>query len=128
LTRKVTNPLSLLQDICSLADFLILLLVALAVHLEAPEKVLSEERASRLATNQYLAEEKAARQLADRSAWSYQKANATLNQDLQSAQASVTATMEKLSSKSLALDFVVIPEREVQLNLQKVDEEKKAQE
>jgi hypothetical protein len=76
LTRKVTNPLSLLQDICSLADFLILLLVALAVHLEAAEKVLSEERASRLATNQYLAEEKAARQLADRSAWSYQKANA----------------------------------------------------
>jgi hypothetical protein len=128
LTRKVTNPLSLLQDICSLADFLILLLVALAVHLEAAEKVMSEERASRLATNQYLAEEKAARQLADRSAWSYQKANATLNQDLQSAQASVTATMEKLSSKSSALDFVVIPEREVQLNLQKVDEEKKAQE
>jgi hypothetical protein len=128
LTRKVTNPLSLLQDICSLADFLILLLVALVVHLEAAEKVLSEERASRLATNQYLAEEKAARQLADRSAWSYQKANATLNQDLQSAQASVTATMEKLSSKSSALDFVVIPEREVQLNLQKVDEEKKAQE
>jgi hypothetical protein len=34
LIGMVTNPLSLLQDICSLAGFLIFILVALAAHLE----------------------------------------------------------------------------------------------
>jgi hypothetical protein len=53
--------------------------------------------------------------------------NAALNRDLQSAQASVTATMEKLSYKSSALDLAVIQEQ-AQINLQKLDEEKKAQE
>jgi hypothetical protein len=43
-------------------------------------------------------------------------------------QASITATMEKLSFKSLALDLAVIQEREAQINLQKLDEEKKARE
>jgi hypothetical protein len=54
--------------------------------------------------------------------------NAALNRDLQSAQASVTATMEKLSYKSSALDLAVIQEHKAQINLQKLDEEKKAQE
>jgi predicted RNA-binding protein YlxR (DUF448 family) len=128
LIEKVTNPLSLLQDICSFVDFLILVLVTLAARLEADEKVMSEERAAWLAINQSLAEKKVARQIADRSARSYQEANTALNQDLQSVQAFVTATMEKLSSKSSALDLAVIWEREVQINLQKLDEEKKAQE
>jgi hypothetical protein len=35
--------------------------------------------------------------------------------------------MEKLSSKSLALDLAVIRERETQINLQKLDGKKKAQ-
>jgi hypothetical protein len=64
--QEVTNPLSLLQDICSFVNFLILVLVALAARLEAAEKALSEERAARLATNQSLAEEKAAQQIVDR--------------------------------------------------------------
>jgi hypothetical protein len=128
LIGKVTNPLSLLQDICSFADFLILVLIALADRLEVAEKALSEERAAQLATNQSLDEEKAARKIVDRSSRSYQVANASLNQDLQSVQAFIAATMEKLSSKSSAFDLTVIQEREPQINLQKLDEEKKAQE
>jgi hypothetical protein len=47
---------------------------------------------------------------------------------LQSAKASIIATKEKLSSKSVALDDMVIREREAQIKLQTLDEEKKAQE
>jgi hypothetical protein len=61
-----------------------------------------------LATDQSLAEEKVVWQIADQALRSSQEANATLNWDLQSTQASVTATMEKLSSKSSALDLAVI--------------------
>jgi hypothetical protein len=67
LNRKVASPPSLLQDTCSFADLLILVLVALTVQLEAAEKSLSEERATRLATDQSLAKEKAIWQIADQS-------------------------------------------------------------
>jgi hypothetical protein len=51
-----------------------------------------------------------------------------LNWDLQSAQACITATMEKLSSKSATLDHVVIWEDEAHIKLQTLGDEKKAQE
>jgi hypothetical protein len=51
-----------------------------------------------------------------------------LNQDLVSAQASLTATKEKLSSKSSALDRVMIKEREAQIKLEATEEKRKAQE
>jgi hypothetical protein len=60
-----------------------------------------------LAIDKSLAEEKVARQIVDLALWSSQEANAALNQDLQLVQASVNATMKKLSSKSSALDLVV---------------------
>jgi hypothetical protein len=74
--------------------------------------VLSEEKAARLATDQSL-------QASD-------VAKAALAQDLQSVQASLTATMKKLISKSSALDFVVIREREAEIMLQVVEEKIKA--
>jgi hypothetical protein len=43
-------------------------------------------------------------------------------------QASLTATKEKLSSKSSALDCVVIREHEVQIKLEVAEEKRKAQE
>jgi exonuclease VII large subunit len=110
------------------ADILILVFWALTARLEAAEKALSEERAAQLAAAQSLAEEKPTWQITDQSSRSYQEANAALNWDLQSAQASITVTMEKLSSKSSALDLAVIWEREAQINLQRLGEEKKAKE
>jgi hypothetical protein len=65
-----------------------------------------------LATDQFLAEEKAVRQIVGQALRSSQEANATLNWVLQTAQSSISATMEKLSSKSSALDLVVIRESE----------------
>jgi hypothetical protein len=77
----------------------------------------SEERAGRLATDQSLAEEKAAWQIVDQALRSSQETAASLTQDLQSAQASIIVTMEKLSFKPSALDHTVIREREAQINL-----------
>jgi hypothetical protein len=85
----------------------------------------SEERAGRLATDQSLAEEKAAWQIVDQALRSSQETAASLTQDLQSAQASIIVTMEKLSFKPSALDHTVIREREAQINFR---EEKKAHE
>jgi hypothetical protein len=51
-----------------------------------------------------------------------------LNQDLLSTHASLTATEEKLSSKSSALDHVVIKEREAHIKLKATEEKMKAQE
>jgi hypothetical protein len=74
--------------------------------------VLFEEKATRLATDQSL-------QASD-------VAKAALAQDLQSVQASLTATMKKLISKSSALDFAVIREREAEIMLQVAEKKIKA--
>jgi hypothetical protein len=58
LIGKVRNPHSLLQDVCSFADCLILVLIALTARLEAVEKARSKERAA-------LTEKKAAQLIAD---------------------------------------------------------------
>jgi hypothetical protein len=47
-----------------------------------------------------------------------------LNQDFLSAQTSLAATQEKLSSKSSTLDHVVIREREAQIKLEAAEEKK----
>jgi hypothetical protein len=72
--------------------------------------------------------ERAARQVADQTLQASQETNAPMNWDLQSAQASITGTREKLSSKAAALDEMVIRERETQIKLQILGDEKKVQE
>jgi hypothetical protein len=103
-------------------------LVTLTAQLEAAEKALSKEKDARLAANRFLAEEKAARQIANQHRWAFEEATVALTYDLLSAQASITATMEKLAAKSSALDITVIQEREVELKLQTYEEKRKAQE
>jgi hypothetical protein len=78
--RWILQYVESLKDICSFADLLILVLVALITRLEAVKKVMSE--AARLAADQFLAEEKAAQQAADQSPRSSQETNAALNRDL----------------------------------------------
>jgi hypothetical protein len=75
-----------------------------------------------------LADEKATRRSTDQSLQAFEEANATLNHDLLSVHASLTATKEKLSSKSSALDHVVIKECEAQIKLEAAEEKMKAQE
>jgi hypothetical protein len=92
--------------------------VALTTALTAARKVLSEEKVARSAAdrarsaaNWALAEEKTARQVVDQSLQSSNEANALLAQELESTRASLTATTDKLSSKSSALDHAVIREQ-----------------
>jgi hypothetical protein len=80
-----------------------------------------------LAADRTSAEEKTARQVADQSPWASKEAKAALAHDLQSAQASLIAITEKSISKSSALDFALIREREVTIKLQATKEKIKAQ-
>jgi hypothetical protein len=95
LNGKVTSPLSLLQDIYSFVDFFIFIYVALIAKLEAAEKTLADERATRLVVvwslvdekttrliaNRSLADERIVRQAADQSLQGSEEANAPLNLD-----------------------------------------------
>jgi Zn-dependent membrane protease YugP len=61
LIGKVIDLFSMLQASNFFADFIIFVLVALMVELDAVKKALSEEKIARLVIDQSLAEEKAAR-------------------------------------------------------------------
>jgi hypothetical protein len=85
-------------------------LVTMTAQLVATKKALSEEKASRTATDRSVTEEKAACQTTEQSLRTFDEAWADLAWDLESNQASLTATTSKLASKSSALDIVVIRE------------------
>jgi hypothetical protein len=87
-------------------------LASLTIQLEIAKKALAEEKVARLAADKSLAEEKTTRRFAHKSLWAFEEAKAAFNQDLLSVHASLIATEEKFSSKSSALDRVVIKEQE----------------
>jgi hypothetical protein len=62
-----------------------------------------------------LAEEKTARQTTEQSLLSSNEANTLLVRELDSTWASLTATTEKLSSKSSALDHTMIREQQMKI-------------
>jgi hypothetical protein len=126
--KKVTDPPSLLQASSFFANFTISTLVALTAQLEAAEKALSEEKATRSAANRSLAEAKADRLIVNQALRASEEAKVALAQDLHSAQASLTATTEKLISESSALDFAVIGKRKTEIKLQASEEKREAQE
>jgi hypothetical protein len=78
---------------------------------------MSEEKATRLAVDRALAKKKAAQQTVDQSLLCSNEANALLARELESTQASLTATSDKLSSKSPALDTTVIQEQQIKIQL-----------
>jgi hypothetical protein len=90
----------------------------LSIELAAARKALSKEKAA----NRALAEEKAARQAIDQSLLSSNEANALLARELESTQASLTATTDKLSSNSSALDTTVIREQQIKIQLTACEE------
>jgi hypothetical protein len=100
----------------------------LTAKLETGEKALADERYARLIADRSLADERTARQAANQSLRTSQEANVALNLNLQSAWASIIASKEKLSSKSAALDEAGIQEREAQIKLQILADEKNAKE
>jgi hypothetical protein len=79
------------------------------------KKALSKEKAAQSAADQSLAEEKAAHQTIEQSFRAAEEAKADLAQNLEFSQASLTATMDKLASKSSALDHVMVREQKMEI-------------
>jgi hypothetical protein len=100
----VIDPFSLFSLLIFFSNFTILVLVALATKLAAAKEALSMEKTAQSTVE-------ATRQMAYKTLQASEEARAALMKDLQSVKASLTATMEKLASKSSALDFVVVWER-----------------
>jgi hypothetical protein len=97
-------------------------------NLKVAQKALSDEESARLRVENYLTEEKAARQDATQSLQQSNDANATLALELETAHTSLAATRDKLDSKSKALDFQVICADEVVLRLKNAESRLKATE
>jgi hypothetical protein len=79
--------------------------------------VLSEEKAAGSVVDWSLVEAKVAQLIVDQALRASEEAKVALARDLQFAQASLTTTIEKLISKSSALDFAVIGKREAEIKL-----------
>jgi chromosome segregation ATPase len=79
------------------------------------KKALAKEKAAWSPVDRTLAEEKATRHTAEQSLLNSNEAKALLAKELDSTRASLTTTTDKLSSKSSALDHVVI--RKQQMNI-----------
>jgi hypothetical protein len=75
-----------------------------------------------------LAEEKAAHRIAEQSLQTSDEARVNLAWDLESIQASLTATANKLASKSSALNTAVIQAHEMEIKLKAAKEKLKATE
>jgi hypothetical protein len=77
--------------------------------------MLSDEKVAQSATDRSLAEEKATRQVAEQDLQTSNDAKAELARELETGHTSLTATHDKLSIKSTALDTAVIQKDEVKI-------------
>jgi chromosome segregation ATPase len=81
-----------------------------------------------LAADWSLAEEKTTRHIAEQALQSFNDAKAELTRELESTKASLTATHDKLTSKSTTIDVVVIQEQQAKIQLATAEEKIKAAE
>jgi hypothetical protein len=93
----------------------------LTAQLAVAQKALFEEKLP----DRSLAEEKAARQIVEQSLWTSDEAKANLEWDLESVHASLTATTSKLATKSSTLDFAVVREQKMEIQLKATEEKLK---
>jgi hypothetical protein len=93
----------------------------LANNLKATQQALSDEKSVRLMAENFLAKERATRQVVEQSCQQSNDANAILVLELETAQTSLAAARDKLNSKSKALDFQVIRADEVVLRLKNAE-------
>jgi hypothetical protein len=89
---------------------------------------LFKEKTARPATDRSLAEEKTARHATKQALQNSNDAKAELTQELESTKASLTATHDKLTNKSAALDIMVIQEQQAKTQMMIADEKLKAAE
>jgi hypothetical protein len=91
----------------------------LAAQLETTQNALSKEKSSRSAIEKALAEERAAQEVVEQD---LKKSNKELSQKLEITNTSLTATRDKLASKSASLDNTVILRDEAKLLLAESEE------
>jgi hypothetical protein len=102
--------------------------IALTTQLAAVQEVLSKEKTTRLYADRSLAEEKTAWRAAEQALQNSNDAKAELTQELESTKAYLTATHDKLTSKSVALDVAVIREQQDKIQMMTAEEKLKAAE
>jgi chromosome segregation ATPase len=100
--------------------------VALITQLAAAQVALSKEKAARSAVNHSLAEKKTVWHTVEQALQNSNDDKAELTQELESTKASLTATHDKLTSKSSALDVTVIQEQQAKIQMMMAEEKLKA--
>jgi hypothetical protein len=91
----------------------------------AAQKALSKEKTVHSTIDKALAEERTARQVVEQALQSSKEANAKLAQELETTQAFLTATRDKLTAKSYALDTQVIQVNQGRIQLEKAEGKQK---
>jgi chromosome segregation ATPase len=89
---------------------------------------LSKEKDAQSAADRSLVEEKATQQAVEQALQSFDDGRAGLARELESTQASLTTTHDKLTTKAFALDTTVIREQQMKVQLMGAEEKLKAAE
>jgi hypothetical protein len=98
----------------------------LIAQLVTANKALYEEKVPRSTIDRSLAEEKAARQTAEQSFRAADEGKANFVWNLESAEASLTTTTNKLASKSSTPDHAVVWEQKMEIQVKAAEEKLKA--
>jgi hypothetical protein len=85
--------------------------VALITQMIVMQEALAKQKTARSTANRSLAKEKIVHHAVEQALQNSNDAKAKLTQELESTKASLTATHDKLTSKSAALDVAVIQEQ-----------------
>jgi DNA repair exonuclease SbcCD ATPase subunit len=102
--------------------------VALTTQLAVAQEALSKEKTAWSVVDRSLAEEKTTHHATEQALQNSNDAKAELTQELESTKASLTATHDKLTSKSAALDVAVIQEQQAKIQMKMAEEKLKAAE
>jgi hypothetical protein len=94
----------------------------------ATQEALSKEKTAQSVVDRSLVEEKTARHVVEQALQGSNDAKAKLTRQLESTKASLTTTHDKLTSKSAALDVMVIREQQAKIQLTTAEEKLKADE
>jgi DNA repair exonuclease SbcCD ATPase subunit len=100
----------------------------LTKQLVAAQEALSKEKTTRSTADRSLVEEKTTQYATEKALQSSNDFKAELTQELESTKASLTATYDKLTSKSAALDVTVIREQQAKIQMTTAEEKLKATE
>jgi hypothetical protein len=100
----------------------------MTTQLAVAQEVVSKEKIAWLTIDRTLAEEKTTRHAAEQALQNSNDAKAELTWEMESTKASLTATHDKLTSKSAALNVTMIWEQQAKIQMKTAEEKPKAAE